>query len=66
MAGLLGSGSVNESELADVVAWVLFAALALAVVAAVWYRFMRQQCPDCMSWVDNRATRCRHCGEELD
>lgn len=56
---------MDESGMADIVGWVFVLAIAVAIAAALWYRFMRQRCPDCMSWVDNRATRCRHCGSEL-
>lgn len=50
---------------ADFIALVFWAALAVAAGAAIWYRLMRQRCPECVSWVDNRAVRCKHCGAEL-
>lgn len=56
---------MDESGLADIVGLVLVLAIAVAAIGALWLRVMRRRCPDCMSWVDNRSTRCRHCGNEL-
>lgn len=56
----------NVIENVDVIAYVFWAALAFAVLWAVWLRVMRQRCDQCRTWVDRYAIRCRHCGTEFD
>ena len=52
-------------EMTDLVVMAFWVALVVAGGAALWHRFMHQQCAECTSWVDNRASRCKHCGSEL-
>ncbi len=50
----------------DALAWLVFAAIAVAGVSAIWMKAGGRRCPECRGWISREASRCRHCAVELD
>jgi hypothetical protein len=52
------------TDLAGIIGWIFFIALALAAIALIYERG-RKPCPECTSRIPKAARRCKHCSAEV-